>query len=146
YPLVKPTYVPDKAAGAITPGLTSSNTDVHAKNTVNYLSAFPYLGTPHAGFFNPSNNAPAPDLGALNICSVPQVPVVPTGAPETGQAPVTPAANNDALIAGGVALAAAAVAAGVATRPRTAPAVGPDDHADAYTAATAPDESAPKDS
>jgi hypothetical protein len=53
-PLVDKTYKPDAAAGAITQGLTSSNTDVNAENTVNYIYSFPYLGTPHGGFENPS--------------------------------------------------------------------------------------------
>ncbi len=60
YPLVDPSYTPDAAAGAITPGLTSSNTDVTAKNTVHYLPRFPYLGVPHSGYYNPENNKPAP--------------------------------------------------------------------------------------
>jgi Domain of unknown function (DUF4331) len=60
YPLIDPTYKPDAAAGAITQGLTSSNTDVTAENTVNYLSEFPYLGTPHGGYQNPGDNTPAP--------------------------------------------------------------------------------------
>lgn len=60
YPLIDKKYLPDAAAGAITPGLTSSNTDVTAKNTVHYLPGFPYLGTPHSGFFNPGDNEPAP--------------------------------------------------------------------------------------
>ncbi|WP_442785302.1 DUF4331 domain-containing protein [Amycolatopsis sp. H20-H5] len=50
YPLIDKTYTPDAAAGAITPGLTSSNTDLTAKNTVHYLPSFPYLGTPHSGY------------------------------------------------------------------------------------------------
>jgi hypothetical protein len=53
-PLVDKTYKPDAAAGAITQGLTSSNTDVNAENTVNYIYSFPYLGTPHGGFENPN--------------------------------------------------------------------------------------------
>ncbi len=61
-PLVDPSYKPDAAAGAITPGLTSSNTDMTAMNTVHYLPTFPYLGTPHDGYHNPSDNSPAPDL------------------------------------------------------------------------------------
>ena len=60
YPLVDPSYQPDAAAGAITPGLTSSNTDVTAENTVHYLPRFPYLGVPHSGYYNPQNNKPAP--------------------------------------------------------------------------------------
>ncbi|MGI8761395.1 MAG: DUF4331 domain-containing protein [Jatrophihabitantaceae bacterium] len=59
YPLIDKNYKPDAAAGAITPGLTSSNTDVNAENTVNYLSTFPYLGTPHGGYYNPGDNTPA---------------------------------------------------------------------------------------
>lgn len=53
-PLVDKSYKPDAAAGAITPGLTSSNTDVTAENTVNYQYTFPYLGLPHGGYQNPS--------------------------------------------------------------------------------------------
>jgi hypothetical protein len=59
YPLVMPSYTPDAAAGAITQGLTSSNTDMSASNTVNYLNVFPYLGTPHGGYYNPGDNTPA---------------------------------------------------------------------------------------
>jgi len=51
--------VPDPAAGAITPGLTSSNTDVTAENTEHYLPTFPYLGVPHAGYDVPLDNTPA---------------------------------------------------------------------------------------
>jgi hypothetical protein len=58
-PLVNKNFTPDAAAGAITPGLTSSNTDLTARNTQHYLPAFPYLGTPHAGFDVPVDNAPA---------------------------------------------------------------------------------------
>jgi uncharacterized protein DUF4331 len=60
YPLVDPSYTPDAAAGVITQGLTSSNSDVTAKNTVHYLPRFPYLGVPHSGYYNPQNNKPAP--------------------------------------------------------------------------------------
>ncbi len=42
YPLVDPTYTPDKAASQITDGLGQFATS--------YLSAFPYLGTPQSGF------------------------------------------------------------------------------------------------
>jgi hypothetical protein len=59
YSLIDKTYVPDAAAGAITPGLTSSNTDVTAENTEHYLPGFPYLGVPHAGFDVPADNTPA---------------------------------------------------------------------------------------
>ncbi len=59
YPLVDKTFKPDAAAGEITPGLTSSNTDVTAENTEHYLPVFPYLGVPHAGFDQPADNKPA---------------------------------------------------------------------------------------
>ncbi len=59
YPLIDKTYKPDAAAGAITPGLTSSNTDVTAENTEHYLPTFPYLGVPHAGYDVPLDNTPA---------------------------------------------------------------------------------------
>ena len=59
YPLVDKSYTPDAAAGAITPGLTSSNTDVTAENTEHYLPTFPYLGVPHAGYDVPLDNTPA---------------------------------------------------------------------------------------
>ena len=49
-PLVDPSFTPDGAAGAITMGLTSGPTDLTAKATESYLSAFPYLGVPHSGF------------------------------------------------------------------------------------------------
>jgi hypothetical protein len=61
YPLVDKSYKPDAAAGAITPGLTSSNTDVTAENTIHYLPSFPYLGVPHGGYYNPGNDKPAFD-------------------------------------------------------------------------------------
>ncbi len=53
-PLVDPSYKPDAAAGAISMGLTSGPTDLSAMGTENYLSSFPYLGTPHSGFLVPS--------------------------------------------------------------------------------------------
>jgi hypothetical protein len=59
YSLIDKTYTPDAAAGEITPGLTSSNTDVTADNTEHYLPGFPYLGVPHAGFDVPIDNTPA---------------------------------------------------------------------------------------
>jgi hypothetical protein len=59
YSLIDKNYTPDAAAGAITPGLTSSNTDVSAENTEHYLPGFPYLGVPHAGYDVPANNKPA---------------------------------------------------------------------------------------
>ncbi|MGI8761393.1 MAG: DUF4331 domain-containing protein [Jatrophihabitantaceae bacterium] len=122
YPLIVSTYKPDAAAGAITPGLTSSNTDVTAENTVHYLSTFPYLGTPHDGYHNPSNNNPAPDLGAINPtagenCQTQVIP--PVGPPQTGIAP--PQHSDTALlVGGGVALAAAVAAGGAVARSRPA--------------------------
>ena len=59
YALVDKTYKPDAAAGAITPGLTSSNTDMTADNTIHYLPVFPYLGLPHSGYYNPGSDTPA---------------------------------------------------------------------------------------
>jgi hypothetical protein len=49
-PLVNKTYQPDAAAGAISMGLTAGPTDLSAMGSENYLSEFPYLGTPHSGF------------------------------------------------------------------------------------------------
>jgi hypothetical protein len=54
YPLIDNTFTPDAAAGAITPGLTASDTDTTAKGTENYLDAFPYLGVPLSGFDVPA--------------------------------------------------------------------------------------------
>lgn len=53
-PLVDPSFKPDAAAGAITPGLTSGSSDLHANKSEHYLSSFPYLGTPHSGFKTPA--------------------------------------------------------------------------------------------
>jgi len=61
YGLVDKTFTPDPAAGAIGSGITSSNTDLTAGNTVHYLPNFPYLGNPHSGFDVPFSNTPAPD-------------------------------------------------------------------------------------
>jgi Domain of unknown function (DUF4331) len=47
YPLIDKSYVPDKAAGLVTDGLTPK--DVKAP----YLHEFPYLGVPYSGFYNP---------------------------------------------------------------------------------------------
>jgi len=44
-PLVDPTFTPDGAASVVTDGLTFDN----------YLSAFPYLGTPYSGYNVPSS-------------------------------------------------------------------------------------------
>ncbi|MDQ6934280.1 MAG: DUF4331 domain-containing protein [Actinomycetota bacterium] len=60
YALVDKSFTPDAAANAINQGLTSSDTDLTAKGTVHYLPAFPYLGTPHSGYYNPNDNKPAP--------------------------------------------------------------------------------------
>ncbi|HVA44073.1 MAG TPA: DUF4331 domain-containing protein [Acidimicrobiales bacterium] len=59
YALVDKSYTPDQAAGEVTDGLTSSATDTTAMGTANYLSRFPYLGTPYAGFDIPSDDSPA---------------------------------------------------------------------------------------
>ena len=67
YALVDKSYTPDKAAGAVTQGIASSKTDVTAGNTVHYLPTFPYLGTPHGGYYNPNANTPAPDLGDMPV-------------------------------------------------------------------------------
>jgi hypothetical protein len=60
YPLVAPSYKSDAAAGAVTDGLTSSDTDVTARGTANYLNAFPYRGVPWSGFDVPDTDVPAP--------------------------------------------------------------------------------------
>jgi hypothetical protein len=48
--LTDKSFTPDAAASMVTDGLTSSATDTTASGTVTYLSNFPYLGVPHAGF------------------------------------------------------------------------------------------------
>jgi hypothetical protein len=48
FALVDPSFTPDAAASQVTDGLT--NTSVKAP----YLNAFPYLGVPYSGFYNPS--------------------------------------------------------------------------------------------
>ena len=137
YPLVDKTYTPDAAAGAITPGLTSSNTDVTAQNTVHYLPVFPYLGTPHSGYLNPSSNTAAADLPPLesaNSCPpVPpgQVSQVPVGAPDTGGG-ATSGVEDKGLLIGSIALAGAALASGVASRHRPARSGGDMDAPDAH--------------
>jgi hypothetical protein len=141
-PLVDPSFKADAAAGAITPGLTSSTTDVTAENTVHYMDSFPYLGTPHSGYKNPSNDDPAPDLGAIN--QPPSVSPIPVGPPQTGIGPAAATSSSDHTVLTGVALAGlvavggvaarskmAAVGAPVATRRRPRP----------YPDATSPDES-----
>ena len=120
--LVDPAFTPDAAAGAITPGLTSSNTDVTAENTEHYLTVFPYLGLPHDGYHNPSSNSPAPDLGPADATSG----TVPVGAPNTGVGPSGSSVNSGLLLAGGAALAGAALGGGALVRQRIAVAAGPD--------------------
>ena len=54
YGLVDKTFTADAAASPVDAGLTSSPTDLTADGTVQYLSQFPYLGTPHSGYDVPS--------------------------------------------------------------------------------------------
>jgi hypothetical protein len=54
YPLVDSSFTADGAASLVDDGLTSSGTDLTARGTVQYLSSFPYLGTPHSGFNIPA--------------------------------------------------------------------------------------------
>ncbi len=83
-----------------------------AGNTVHYLPSFPYLGTPHGGYYNPGVNAPAPDLGDMPI---------PVGGVDTGGGSTAGVQDSGVLIAGGAALVGAAVAGTIAaTRPRHA--------------------------
>ena len=103
YALVDKTYTPDAAAGILTQGLTSSNTDLTAENTVHYIPCFPYLGLPHSGFFNPGDNTPAPDLDQA-----------PWGAPATGDGATETGADKKMLIGGAAALGTAAAIAAVA--------------------------------
>jgi len=49
FPLVDRTFTPDAAAGALTDGLTPTS------NPVPFLSSFPYLGVPNAGFDHSSS-------------------------------------------------------------------------------------------
>jgi hypothetical protein len=46
-------FVPDGAAGVVDFGLTTGGGDLSAKGTENYLTTFPYLGLPYAGYSNP---------------------------------------------------------------------------------------------
>jgi hypothetical protein len=48
YALVDSSYTPDAAAGEVTDGLTPSSVKAP------FLDAFPYLGVPYSGFYNPS--------------------------------------------------------------------------------------------
>jgi hypothetical protein len=54
--LVVPTFTADGAVGLVDFGLTNpaDGTDLTARGTEKYLSAFPYLGVPYSGFSNPS--------------------------------------------------------------------------------------------
>ena len=56
YPLVQPTYKPDKAAGEIYDLENPATTDVAQLKSIgqSYLSNFPYLDYPHSGFSTPS--------------------------------------------------------------------------------------------
>jgi hypothetical protein len=49
------TYTPDAETGTngVSFGLTSGGSDLSALGTENYLSSFPYLGTPYSGYLNP---------------------------------------------------------------------------------------------
>jgi hypothetical protein len=51
---VVPSFVADAAAGLVDFGLTNGGTDLTAKGTEDYLSVFPYLGTPYSGYKNPA--------------------------------------------------------------------------------------------
>jgi hypothetical protein len=51
---VVPSFTADAAAGLVDFGLTTGGSDLSAMGTENYLSSFPYLGTPYSGFSNPS--------------------------------------------------------------------------------------------
>jgi hypothetical protein len=53
-PLVVPAFKPDAAAGLVSFGLTGGGSDLTASHTEHYLASFPYLGTPYAGYSNPS--------------------------------------------------------------------------------------------
>ncbi len=54
YGLVDASFSADGAASVVDDGLTSSPTDLTADGTIQYLSTFPYLGTPHSGFNIPA--------------------------------------------------------------------------------------------
>ena len=51
---VVPSFTADGAAGAVDFGITGGGSDLSAKGTENYLTSFPYLGTPYSGFSNPA--------------------------------------------------------------------------------------------
>jgi hypothetical protein len=52
YPLVKPSYTPDAAAGALTQGIPTPATDGVGSR---YMTAFPYVGSPYDGYDTPSS-------------------------------------------------------------------------------------------
>ena len=54
YGLVDHSFTADGAANAVSDGLTTTPIDQTAEGTVKFLSAFPYLGTPHSGFDIPA--------------------------------------------------------------------------------------------
>ena len=49
-PLVDNSFTADKAAGAVSFGLTNGPSDITANNSTNYILEFPYLGVPHSGY------------------------------------------------------------------------------------------------
>jgi hypothetical protein len=51
---VDPSFTPDGAAGAVDFSITTGGSDTTAKGTENYLSTFPYLGTPYSGYETPA--------------------------------------------------------------------------------------------
>lgn len=61
-PLVVSSFTADGAAGLVTDGLTTGGTDNTAKGSANYLSVFPYLGTPYSGYATP-DTTPAASTG-----------------------------------------------------------------------------------
>ena len=54
YPLVDPTFTPDAAVPAVDQGLTTSPSDLKAKNSEVYIDVFPYLGQPFSGYTTPA--------------------------------------------------------------------------------------------
>jgi hypothetical protein len=58
-PLVDPSFRPDPPAGAVDFSLTRNGHDTTAKGTEQYLSSFPYLGTPYSGFSTPAKTPAA---------------------------------------------------------------------------------------
>jgi hypothetical protein len=54
YGLVDSSFTADGAATAVSDGLTTDPLDQAAEGTVKYLTAFPYLGTPHSGYDIPA--------------------------------------------------------------------------------------------